>query len=109
MVTGATLKGFYVVKLCLDWYAAGHTPNDYKRSSPHFHGKPNMTQIGEGAVTEGKELHGEGEPLSEVDLLTGTPIFRSVIQELLLSPKQCTPNTPWWQARLSDKTQRNEG
>lgn len=46
-----------------------------------------MTQIGEGADTEGKELDGEGEPLSEVDLLTGTPVFMSAIQELLVNPK----------------------
>lgn len=49
-----------------------------------------MTQIGEGADTEGKELDGEGEPLSEVDLLTGTPVFKSAIQELLVNSKQCT-------------------
>lgn len=49
-----------------------------------------MTQIGEGADTEGKELDGEGESLSEVDLLTGTPVFKSAIQERLVNPKQCT-------------------
>lgn len=49
-----------------------------------------MTQIGEGADTEGKELYGEAEPLTEVDLLSVTPIFKSVIQELLVNPKQCT-------------------